>query len=409
MSLTFLTLNHPWWVYVSMPFIAALVGYGTKLVLLKMIFEPVEFVGIKPFLGWQGMIPRRAAKMAGIAVDSVMSELLKPEELFDRIDSDELLKQIEGPLHDSIEKVTESVMSEFNPGIWEMTPDVARRALISRIESRTPEITHRFLTVLRENVDQVFDIKHMVVTNLVADKHLLNKLMRDISRDALKFIVRSGLIFGFLIGLVQVAVFILTGWEWVIPIFGLITGGFTDWIALHMIFRPIEPNKRLFGILPWQGLFHKLRKQVMRDYATLLSKEILTPRAVLDSLLKGPMSDKLFMMVEEETKKTIDKETGIARPFVAMAIGGRRYQDMKKRIAEKVIEQLPEHTADIEAYSTEALDLENLFVERMGEMSPPQYEELLRPAFRDDEKTVVIVGAILGFLVGELQVQLLLM
>lgn len=41
-------------------------------------------------------------------------------------------------------------------------------------------------------------------------------------------------------------------------------------------------------------------------------------------------------------------------------------------------------------------------------MSSDQYEELLRPAFRDDEKTVVAVGAILGFLVGELQAALLL-
>jgi uncharacterized membrane protein YheB (UPF0754 family) len=194
----------------------------------------------------------------------------------------------------------------------------------------------------------------------------------------------------------------------VLPIFGMITGGTTDWIALHMIFRPVEPGQRLFGIMPWQGVFHKLRDEVTRDYATLIAKDILTPRAVMASLLTGPMSDKLFEMIQEEIKRTIDEQTGIARPFVALAVGGRKYQQIKQRIAEKVVEQMPEQAQHIEAYATEALDLETLAAERMQLMSSDQYEELLRPAFRDDEKTVVAVGAILGFIVGELQAALLL-
>jgi uncharacterized membrane protein YheB (UPF0754 family) len=261
---------------------------------------------------------------------------------------------------------------------------------------------------IRNNLDQVFDIKHMVVTNLVRDKDLLNRMMRDISHKALKFMARAGGVFGFYIGCVQVTVFIITGSHLVLPIFGLITGGTTDWIALHMIFRPIEPNKRLFGVMPWQGVFHKLRDEVCRDYATLLAKDILTPRAVMESLLNGPMSDKLFEMIQDEIKATIDDQTGIARPFVAIAIGGRKYQRMKQRIAEKVIEQMPEQAQYIEDYATRALDLDTLAAERMQLLSPVEYEELMRPAFRDDEKTVIAVGAILGFVVGELQAALLL-
>jgi hypothetical protein len=37
-----------------------------------------------------------------------------------------------------------------------------------------------------------------------------------------------------------------------------------------------------------------------------------------------------------------------------------------------------------------------------------QYENLLRPIFRDQEWVVVAIGAALGFLFGELQVHLLL-
>lgn len=59
-----------WWVYLSMPLVAALIGWFTKLVAIEMMFKPIDFVGFKigkiP-IGWQGMIPRQAPKMAAIA------------------------------------------------------------------------------------------------------------------------------------------------------------------------------------------------------------------------------------------------------------------------------------------------------------------------------------------------------
>jgi uncharacterized membrane protein YheB (UPF0754 family) len=407
-SFALLHFDEPWYVYVSMPLISALIGYLTKLVAIEMIFRPVEFVGIRPFLGWQGMVPRRAAKMAAIAVDSVMGNLLAPEELIDRLDPDELVKELAAPLRVSIEEITDLVMSEFNPELWQVTPDVVRNLLVSRLEQQVPATTRRLMSQIRDNLDQLLDIRHMVVINLVRDKPLLNVLMRDLSAKALKFMARAGAIFGLYIGVVQVTVYIITGSHLVLPIFGLITGGATDWIALHMIFRPAGPDQRLFGILPWQGIFHKLRDEVTRDYPALIARNILTPRAVMESLLTGPSSDKLFLLIEKEIKRTIDEQTGPALPLVTVAVGRRNYSQIRQRIAERVLEHLPRHTEYIEAYAGEALDLETLAAERMSLMSSDQYEELLRPAFRDDEKTVVAVGAILGFLVGELQATLLL-
>ena len=56
-----------WYVYLSMPLLGALIGYGTKIVAIEMMFRPIEFVGKPPLLGWQGVVPRRAARMASIA------------------------------------------------------------------------------------------------------------------------------------------------------------------------------------------------------------------------------------------------------------------------------------------------------------------------------------------------------
>jgi uncharacterized membrane protein YheB (UPF0754 family) len=115
------------------------------------------------------------------------------------------------------------------------------------------------------------------------------------------------------------------------------------------------------------------------------------------------MSDKLFDLVQREVQRTVDQQTGITRPFVVLAVGGRRYQDMKRAVAEKVVEHMPMTAYQAEAYAEERLDLRNTITERMKLLDTDSYEDLLRPAFKDDEKVVILVGAVLGFLVGELQ------
>ncbi|MDN5855541.1 MAG: DUF445 domain-containing protein, partial [Actinomycetia bacterium] len=55
-----------------MPLCMALIGYVTKLLAIKMMFAPIEFRGWGP-IGWQGIVPRHAARMASIAVDLMTS------------------------------------------------------------------------------------------------------------------------------------------------------------------------------------------------------------------------------------------------------------------------------------------------------------------------------------------------
>ena len=401
-----LSFSEPLWVYISIPIAAALVGWFTKIVAVKMIFYPVEFKGIPPYLGWQGQIPSHAAKMASIAIDSITTTVLKPEELFARIDPDELTSELEGPLHDAAEEIVDGIMIEYQPRLWASLPAGAKRAVIANVEHRAPAATRNMLTHLSTNLDQVFDLKHMVVSNLVHDKRVLNRMFQEAAGDAFTFLIRSGFYFGFCIGLVQVIVFGITGWHFVLPLFGLITGGLTDYIALTMIFRPKEERQIAPG-LRWQGLFHNRREQVTRDYAALLAKDVITPAAILDSLLTGPMSDKFYEMIRDEIQKTIDEQTGVAKHLIILSVGSRNYIAMKKSIAERVIEKMPEASYQAQAYAAERLDIENTIVERMRTMDTDDYENLLRPAFKDDEWIIVALGATLGFLFGEIQVQII--
>lgn len=400
-------LKTNWVLYLSMPLVASMIGYVTKLVAIRMMFRPLEFIGKPPLLGWQGIVPRRAETMATIACDLMMERLLRPEDVFDRLDPRKVAEAIRDPLIHMVEDVTREVASEYRPGLWEALPESVKRRLIRRIQKETPHAVERIMADIKADIHRVFDLKSMVVNALVRDKELLNRVFLEAGHVEFKFIAHSGIYFGFAIGCLQAVAWALTHNIWIIPLFGLFTGWFTDWLALKMIFNPKKPVRYL-GLFEWQGLFLRRRKQVAARYGELVATEIVTPAAIIQSILTGPLSDRLLAVVQRQVQRTVDEQAGFAKPLVLFAVGSRRYIDMKQTVAERIMDHLPETLRYVEPYAGEAMDLKNLLVTKMQELTEEEFEGLLRPAFQQDEWILIAVGALLGFLVGELQVHVML-
>ena len=392
-----------WMLYLSIPLVAALIGYVTKILAIKMMFYPVDFRGKKPWLGWQGIVPKHAAKMAGIACDTLTEQLLSPQEVVERLDPERIVAEVEKPLRHAIEEIVEEVGSTYQPAVWEAMPKIVRRAMIQRVQNDAPRMLSDIMDEIKSDVDNVFDLKSMVVSALVRDKELLNRIFLEAGGKEFQFIRRSGAVFGFVIGLVQMSAWVVFKAPILMPLFGLFTGWFTDWLALKMIFRPQQP-KTYFGLFEWQGLFLKRREEVSEAYGELIAREIITPRNVIEEVMRGPLSDKVLALVTRKVDEELSRRTSIAKPLVVFAVGGRRYQDLKNRIAEMVMSRLPETMSYVEDYAADAMDIRNTLVSKMKELDAEEFEELLRPAFREEEWMLIATGALLGFAVGEAQV-----
>lgn len=155
-------------------------------------------------------------------------------------------------------------------------------------------------------------------------------------------------------------------------------------------------------------VFQKRKDEVAADYGDMIAREIITIPNLLEEILRGPRSDRLFQLITREVQRTIDTQASFVKPLVAVAVGGRRFQQMKQTAAAKAAELVPDTIRHAEDYAVNALDVRNTISERMRRLSPVEFEGLLRPAFRQDEWKLIAVGAVIGGLVGELQVLLLL-
>ena len=394
------------WLYISIPFISGIIGYVTKVVAIQMMFSPMEFVGIKPFLGWQGIVPRKAEKMAMISVDLMTSKLIKPSEIFARLDPQRIAKEIEVPMMAAAEDIVRDVAQQYQPGLWEGMPEFARQKIINRVKAESPAVVAAIMQEVKNNTDKYFDIKHMVLTNLMKDKALLNDIFKKVGKQEFRFFSNAGFYFGFGIGLIQMVCWLVFKQPWMLPAFGGFVGFFSDWIALQMMFRPQLPTK--FMGITFQGLFLRRQKEVAADYAALISKQLLTPANMIEELFRGAFSDRIMELVHKNVKRLVDEQAGVARPLVVYAVGSQRYIEMKNVVAERILQKMPETMKYVEAYAEDAMDVRNTLVNRMQDLTPQEFEGMLRPAFKEDEWSLIAVGAILGFLVGEMQIQFML-
>ena len=91
--------------YISIPIIAALVGYVTNYVGVNMLFYPIKWRGIpikrwlnQPYglVGWQGIVPAKRIKMAGNIVDVTLSQLLTISEVFGRLEPHRIADALAG-------------------------------------------------------------------------------------------------------------------------------------------------------------------------------------------------------------------------------------------------------------------------------------------------------------------------
>ena len=394
------------------PFISGLVGYITNVVALWMTFGPLEFWGIPLFripnepwgiIGWQGIIPTKAEKMAGICFDLMTTRLFRMKEIFQRLDPKRFAIEMEDGLLLVLDKVISEVAMEYMPKVWQSLPEDVKTDVVITTDSETSNFLTQFMKDMQEHVDDVIDIKDMTVDACVKNKRLVVKIFKECGDKEFIFIRQSGFYFGFLFGCFQTLLWFFYNEPWILPFAGFLVGWITNFLALKVIFRPLEPTTILPGV-KIQGIFLKRQKQVSETFARVVCVEILHMRAIWDAIFHGPYAANFFALLRAHTLVFLEKLLAEISTVAITAMGSsRRYAEMKECMAKKILEELPNIIDQSFAYSQEALDMERTIASRMSQLPPDEFEGVLHPAFQEDELTLIFLGGVLGCIVGIVQ------
>ncbi|MCP4238749.1 MULTISPECIES: DUF445 domain-containing protein [Marisediminitalea] len=391
----------------SIPLISALVGWSTNYLAVKMMFYPLKFVGIPPVFGWQGLIPAKRKQMAEIEVELVLGKLLSVEELANRLEPEALTKAIEHRLHQVVRKIVNEVMESSAPTVWAALPVQGKNLVYRRIEDDIPYVVSKMVEDFQHNVNEILDIKELVVEQLVNSPELINEIFLRSGEKEFPFIVQSGFYFGFLFGLPTMALWYFYQAWWILPLGGLLVGYATNWIAIKIIFEPKQPIR--FAGLTIQGMFLKRQNEVSRVYADIIEQKLINPKNITHMILHGSGSAQLLELIELHVNDAIERYVAIAQPYFALGVGSENYFKMKSMAVKRLFEDSDKYLYYAFDYANEALRVGDDLCERMQALSSEEFEGVLRPAYQQDEWKLIVTGAILGMAAGFAQLYLLML
>ena len=389
------------WIVLLIPVISAFIGWFTNVVAIKMMFYPTEFVGIPPFLGWQGIVPANAARLAKYSTRLITTKLLSLDQIFSDFDAESFGGENLDPVVDQItEQVIDEVATKRAPMMWENAGEVMQNQVRDMIRKEVRATAIEIAREFGDNINDILDLEEVVIDTTMKNRELMSRMFLEVGSAEFKFIERSGIWFGLFFGIVQMVVWVVWPAWWTLPFAGFFVGYATNWLAIKLIFQPQKPRR--FGPFVIQGLFHKRQNEVADAFARLVSSRVLNADNITNVVIRGETGVRLFEIVEKHVNGLIDKY--LAHPMAAMVVPEDDRPAIRAEILERIKEELPREGGLLHVFAGRAVDIETNLRERMAALDSESFEGVLRPAFQQDEWKLILAGAVLGFGAGVMQI-----
>ncbi len=190
-----------------------------------------------------------------------------------------------------------------------------------------------------------------------------------------------------------------------LPFLSAFIGWITNFLAIKMLFNPKE-EKNILG-LKIQGIFPKRQKAFALKLGALVANELLSLDDIQQKI--NSESNKALMLntVSSKMDHFLDNKLKEAMPMMAMLLGKDTKAKVKTTLMQEFEESLPEILKKVNENIQQDLDVEKLVVEKVTNFSSDKLERILYDIMKKEFRFIEILGAVLGFIIGCLQVVLI--
>lgn len=388
------------WGFVCIPFVAAIVTWAHVWMALQMVFYPLEFVGFcKPWFGWQGIVPSKARKMSGIVVDQVINKLGSVSDFLRLMEPAAIGRHVIRSIDPRIEEYVDQVMHQHHEVFWENLPNLVKQRVYSHARKQLPSIMDGLVTELIERIEDLIDVREMVCSQMENDKALVVRMFQEVGHAEFAFIVRISFWIGLTFGFVQMILWYFFPVHAMLPLFAAILGLATNWLALTMVFRPVDPVK--VGPFVFQGVFLRRQGEVSEKFAEMTAHEMLTVGHFMNEVFHGTHADQTNRLVRKHLTPLVE-DVGL-RTAAQLSIGPKAFAELKDTLANHASQLAMEPLQENDFNKQRAAVLQMVFAQRMKALTPGEFQSLLRPAFQEDEWILLVLGAVTGAVAGWLQ------
>jgi uncharacterized membrane protein YheB (UPF0754 family) len=187
-----------------------------------------------------------------------------------------------------------------------------------------------------------------------------------------------------------------------IPVISAFIGWITNWVAIKMLFHPRNPVT--FAGITIQGIFPKRQTQFAAKLGKLVSTELLSFEEIQSAITNPENFDALMPKLESAIDHFLKNKLGEAMPMISMFIGDKTIEKIKGVLTKEIQQLFPEMIEQYVASMKNKLDLEKIVTEKVTNFSSDKLESILYQVMSKEFRFIEILGGVLGFLIGLIQV-----
>ena len=195
-------------------------------------------------------------------------------------------------------------------------------------------------------------------------------------------------------------------WLFIIPFIAAFIGWLTNRLAIKMLFYPRNP-KKIMGITI-QGIFPKRQKLLAEKLGKLISKEFLSFEEIEQKITDPNKLRKVLPMIENHVDEFLRVKMSKEMPFLSMFIGDKTIGSLKTAFMQEIELIFPGVMIQFAGNMKDELDIEAIVTQKVTAFSSDKLEEILLQIMSKEFRFVEIIGAVIGFLIGLLQVAITL-
>lgn len=191
-------------------------------------------------------------------------------------------------------------------------------------------------------------------------------------------------------------------WIYTIPFISAFIHWITIWMALKMLFHPKTP-KRFLG-LTLHGVFPKKQMQIADNISKLVGRELLSFDDIEHKITDSKNLESIYPEVEKYIDHFLEVKLKESMPLISMFIGGKTVDSLKAAFMTELKEMLPNLLKTYVGNLKNQLDLEKIVYDKIAAFSGDKLEDMLHKILTKEFRIIEVIGTILGFLIGLLQI-----
>ena len=189
---------------------------------------------------------------------------------------------------------------------------------------------------------------------------------------------------------------------WLLPFVAALIGWLTNYIAIKMLFNPKNPVK--VGPLTIQGIFPKRQKVFAEKIGALVADKLFSLEDIKKNMDIADVNRKVYDVVNAHLDEFLRSKMQMHFPMLTMFMTDGLINQLKELLLNEIEVLLPKIVDSFIEGMEKDIDINKTITDKVSQFSTDKMESILIEILSKEFKFVELVGGLLGFLIGWIQV-----